>query len=872
MLKMGFLFCLIFAVGIIGCSKKPDTAPMSSGPTIRVSWEHLGNLVGNETNRFRSKFVFTNTGDEPLAGTGWKMYFNLAREVIAGSTPDSVRITNINGDFYSLSPTSSFASLSPGSSMDIEFSAAGWLINESEAPSGLYFVFQDPEGYELLPVPVGQYEVRPLTRPDQLNRTADDRVPVPTPESRFEANSKLSLLPEYDVPPILPRPVRFSRKSGEFHLNASVPIQHPPELKSEAEYLAAAFQVLLGTQLVRVQEPEEKAIRLSLEDLRIQGAQRTAGDQAYRLTIDPRTGITIIGTDPAGVFYGIQSLRCMVSPRQYAAEQPRITLPAVSISDYPRFRYRGLHLDVARNFHNRKTVEKLLELMAFYKLNRFHFHLTDDEGWRLDIPGLPELTGIGGRRGHTLDEKDRLVPSYGSGPEPAVPPGSGYYTRKDFIEILRFAHARHIEVIPEFDFPGHARAAIIAMKNRFERLAAQGKTEEAQEFLLSDPDDESVYRSIQGWRDNVVNVCRESTYAFLSKIVDELAAMYQEAGVPLTTVHTGGDEVPAGVWKRSPVCRTALEGGQLQGAKESKDLPAYFIKRFNRILRERNLITAGWEEVALTGAEEHGVDRSPNTDLLDGNLLVYIWNSVWGWGGEENAYKLANAGFPVILCNAPNLYFDLAYEKGSDEPGYYWAGFVDTRKPFEFAPENFYLNITHDLMGRPVDPDKINKAIRLTPSGRENLVGIQAELWSENAKSSELLEYMAFPKLLAFAERSWSPRPDWAREEDPDKRNSEMEADWNRLANAIGQREMHRLCYLEGGVAYRIPPPGAVIRDGKLKAISAFPGLVIRYTTDGSEPVADSEIYPGPIRVSGTVKLRAFNPVGRGGKTSTISQ
>ena len=150
----------------------------------------------------------------------------------------------------------------------------------------------------------------------------------------------------------------------------------------------------------------------------------------------------------------------------YKERGKSIALPAVHIVDAPRFHYRGQHLDVARNFQSKESVEKLIDLMAFYKLNYLHLHLTDDEGWRIEIKQLPELTAVGGRRGHTLDEANWLQPSQGSGPDPKAAPGSGFYTQRDFIEILRYARERHIKVIPEIDLPGHARAAIKSMQSR----------------------------------------------------------------------------------------------------------------------------------------------------------------------------------------------------------------------------------------------------------------------------------------------------------------------------------------------------------------------------------------------------------------------
>ena len=237
--------------------------------------------------------------------------------------------------------------------------------------------------------------------------------------------------------------------------------------------------------------------------------------------------------------------------------------------------------------------------MAFYKLNKFHFHITDDEGWRLEIPGLPELTDVGSKRGYSKNELEMLNPAYGSGPHPNENEsyGTGYYSKADFVEILKYAKARHIEVIPELDFPGHARAAIISMKARQKRFMAEGKEAEANEYVLHDSKDASRYRSIQLYDDNVICVCQESTYRFLAKITDEVVSMYEAAGLELKNVHIGGDEVPHpskedldhGAWKGSPKCNALLEADE--DYNNSEELFYYFVDRFSKILEDRNIET-----------------------------------------------------------------------------------------------------------------------------------------------------------------------------------------------------------------------------------------------------------------------------------------
>jgi hexosaminidase len=506
--------------------------------------------------------------------------------------------------------------------------------------------------------------------------------------------------------------------------------------------------------------------------------------------------------------------------------------------------------------------------MAFYKLNRLHLHLTEDEGWRIEIEELPELTQVGAFRGHTTDDSENLQPSYGSGPftDPDSSYGSGFYSRAQYIDLLRYAWERHIEVIPEVNFPGHSRAAIKSMEHRYRRLMDQGKQAEAEQYRLVDPDDASVYRSAQWYTDNVICVCRESAYAFLTTVIDDLIEMHDEAGVPLAMIHTGGDEVPRGVWSNSPICAEYLKAHP--EIDNPRNLQKAYFKQVAAYLDSKGLQTSGWEEIAMDFREDGS--WIPNVEFANSHVVPYIWNSLWG--AEDLGNRLANAGYPVVLCNVTNFYFDLAYNKDPREPGLYWGGFVDTRDAFEFVPYDVFRSIERKANGELYDDaDFVGKEM-LTTEGRRDILGMQGQLWSETLKGQDMLEYSYLPKMLGLAERAWYGQADWGDIADRRARNEAVDRAWNAFANALGRTEFARLDRLNGGYNYRLAPPGAKVEDGRLVVNTAYPGMVVRYTTDGSEPTANSPLYSEPLDIAAEiVKLSTFDSRGRSSLPTVVN-
>jgi hexosaminidase len=539
-----------------------------------------------------------------------------------------------------------------------------------------------------------------------------------------------------------------------------------------------------------------------------------------------------MGSDNAGAFYAVQSLLSLLP----AGSAAQFDIPKLAVSDSPRFTWRGMHYDMGRNFHGKAVTLRLIEQMGRYKLNKLHLHLTEDEGWRLQIPGLPELTDVGASRCFDLTETQCLLTQLGTGPSKSGS-GNGYYTREDFIEILKFAAVRHIEVVPEIDMPGHARAAIKSMQARYKKLLAAGQKAAAEQYLLNDPLDKSQYMSVQNYTDNAINVCLPSTYAFAEKVIYELQQMYRAAGLRMVTFHMGGDEVGKGAWEQSPACNALFAKGE-KGVTGVADLKPYFVSKIADITNSRGLDLAGWED----GLMYDPTNTFNRKQFANEKVYANAWDNIWEWGVADRAYRLANAGYQVILSPGTHLYFDHPYEPNAEERGYYWATrYSDTAKVFGFMPDNYYANadktregvaITNldALVGRELP--KLNK--------RENVVGIQGQLWSETVRTPAQFEQMIYPRVIALAERAWH-KSDW--EGDKPNTSSRLQ-EWADFSNTLTAKELPKLA--SKGSGFYLPPPGGIIKNGELLANVGYLGLKIEYSLDQG---ASWLVYKGAVAV-----------------------
>ena len=822
-------------------------------PHLTVKWQLVENFEEDGSSRHLTVFEIINNSSFQLDDKNWGLYWSQSPRPVVSVNPESkVAVRHINGDFYEMKPTTGF-SLGKNQSVKAEVVGDVWMIKNADAPVGMYLVYNTGEKEEI--VVIEDLEIAPFVKEKQINRSKDDKEPIPTAQQLFAENDKIRLLGEKDIYPILPNPVSYNAKGGKLVLNNGVNVFVSGDLRNEEEF----FKENLQEQGIEATAQNGLNIALVLND-------RLTKTNAYTLNIEEGS-VRIAGKDPAGVFYGIQSFLALLSKED---ENSPMTLPICEVQDHPAYDYRGLHIDVARNFQTKESIMRMIDVMAMYKMNKMLLYLTEDEGWRIEIKPLPELTSIASKRGHTLDEKTHLQPSYGSGPftDPANSYGSGYYSREEYIELLQYATKRHVEVIPMVNMPGHARAAIVAMERRYDRLMAEGKKDEALKYRLADPDDKSKYFSAQHYNDNVVCVCQDAPYVFYETVLDELIAIYKEAGAPLNMMHLGGDEVPGGAWSDSPMCKEFLK--DYPDIKNTRNLGLHFFKKLADLIIEKGLLVGGWEEVVME-FDENDV-WFPNKDLVNKNFYPYIWNNTWG--NQDLGNKIANAGYPIVLCPVTNVYFDLAYDKDPREPGLYWGGFNNTKDAFSVLPQDMLASTLEDPMGNSFVPERDFKdMVQLTKAGSKNIVGLQGQLWSETVRGQQMMEYYILPKLFGLAQRSWEGMPDWGWVKSTDERKELRDKDWNVFANTIAQRELERLDKPKSGpMYYRIPAPGVERIGNQIHMNTSMPGMEIRYTTDGTEPTMDDPIYTGPLTVdTEKVLARCFAKTGRGGFATTFT-
>ena len=584
---------------------------------LALHWEFKQNDVN--PGICEAYLTLKNTSSDTLINEGWILYFNLMSLHPIYTEGDALHETEIQASWHSIEPTRTFTPLAPGESRTFTMQYRGSAIRENIRPEGFFLVTPYTIHHTPYTIPC---TYAPYTRPEQMKRgiVTWEKTPYAAGNYVFDYVDNIVSSPvNKNVQPLLPQPKQITYTQGVCkRANATV------VTRSDANIIK----------------------------------------EGYTLIITPDT-IRIEASDEAGIFYAKQTLL-----------QWGDTIPCGIVTDYPDLQHRGLMLDIARNYYPADSIYRIMDIMAYHKLNVLHLHLSDDEAWRLEISGLPQLTSIASRRGYTQDESDCLLPMYCGGWDPDAPTtANGYLTREKYIELLRYASDRHIRVIPEIDMPGHMRAAKKAM----------GK------LLTDSAFDARVYKSAQNYTDNVIDVTQPFAIEFVDRVVTEIVKMHQEANHPLTIFNIGGDEVPKGALTR----------------EEHQT----FIDQVLTILQRYNLQPMGWEEIDHFCQPESGA-------------ICYAWLN-----SESKPMQLAEAGYQVVIATASHLYFDFAYCNHHQEKGLSWGGHTDEYRSFDWLPAQ-----------------------------HPNIIGMNAQLWSEVIRSFSQVEWQIYPKIYGLTERAWNNR------------------------------------------------------------------------------------------------------------------
>lgn len=483
----------------------------------------------------------------------------------------------------------------------------------------------------------------------------------------------------YDLPHVIPsklalipQPNNLVKSEGVFNFSAQSQITASTTIaNSAANWLTDELSIFTKNVITQT---DNGSIELK-QNINL-------ADTVHSIAITPDY-ILIEASSKQGFHNAAATLLQLVQSSPYQQNSDHYLLPCLDIIDQPQYNYRGMMLDCARHFHSVEQVKQLINQLAYYKFNVFHWHLTDDEGWRIEINAYPELTNIGAWRGPDLD----LVPQFSH----TAKIHGGFYSQQQIREVVLYAEQRGIEVIPEIDIPGHCRAAIKSLPD-----------------LLVDPDDHSVYRSIQNYTDNVLSPALDGTYQFIDHVIDEVCALFNS-----DYVHIGADEVPQGVWSDSEKCQQLMKDHDYHDPKE---LQGHLLRYVENRLQQQGKRMLGWEEV------QHGEKVSKET-------IIYSWTS------EQAGIECAKKGHDIVMQPAQYTYLDIVQDASPGEHGVDWAGILPLKKVYHYQPMS-ELSIDDPL--------------------RKHLLGIQCALWCEVIDHQQRIEHMLFPRLLAVAEVCWT--------------------------------------------------------------------------------------------------------------------
>ena len=566
---------------------------------------------------------------------------------------------------------------------------------------------------------------------------------------------------------IIPEPYQMTKGMGTYTLPKSIAINAPSSANAISDIMAAKLRTTTG----RVVYFSKNKPSIDLQIIN----DANLGTEGYTLDINEK-GIQLKANANAGLFFGWQTVMQLLPAAVYSKTlqaNTNWTLPYVSIIDKPRFGWRGMMLDVSRHFFSKEDVKTFIDDMARYKYNRFHWHLTDDQGWRIEIKSLPKLTSVGAWRAERKGKWMNITTPALDEPKTY----GGFYTQEDIKEVVAYAKARFIEVIPEVDVPGHS----LAMNTAYPFLSTTPnypfQVNAGDEFM----DWEGLNGHVTAEIDNSLDPSNETVYEYLDKIFGEIAPLF-----PFEYIHMGGDENAKNNWEKSPNVQALMKK---EGLKNQNEVQSYFVRRVQKIINSKGKKLMGWDEILEGG--------------LSGDAAVMSWRGVKG------GIEAAKQGHQVVM--SPNDYNYIDYYQGElTAEGKVYRGLrMKTTYGFEPVPVG-------------IDPSLI--------------LGNQANQWSEQIFDMRYAQYMTWPRGMAVAETSWSPK---------EKKNwnsftKKVESQFEKLdaANVRYARSMY-----DPIVTTQLNTKGELI--GIMEA--EVEGLDIYYTINDQMPDNYSEKYTAPF-------------------------
>ena len=778
----------------------------------------------------------------------WSLHWNQQSAIIdEESVPNNLKYDYVGGQSYNVLSFGKDFTLDSNQSISIDLKQSGVVSRKSDLPVGGFIVLNNET-----------IDVKFISLWKEANGI--EKLNLPKASDRYNFYQPSSLIDKSELDLILPTPNEVILLEGESSISPAnlsstqYDILIDKSLDLENEFVKSLLDGIINLDFNESSDPTI-LVKLS-EDL---------NSESYRLNIN-QDKVIINASDRSGALYGIQSLKQLL----IASKLEKRPLMNLLVNDSPRFSYRGMLLDISRNFYGPNKIKQILDYLSFFKINHLDFRITDDEGWRLEIPGLEELTQVGSKRAYTKDEFENLIPMYGSGPN-TNSSGSGFISRPEFIDLLKYADDRNITIIPQISFPSHMRSAIISMNVRYQKYMELDDKVEAEKYLLVDPDDQSEYYSAQGFDDNIACICRESTFTFYEKVIDEVYLMYENAGVKLKKFGVGADELPFGAWQKSPICDQFMDDKSITGDYNS--LYEMMQGRVYDKLSVYDITMTGWDDILLKLTEMNQSETEIKDFFKGDDILLYVWKNDWGQGRQDMIYKFANLGYKTVMSNSSAFYFDMVDDRDFDNVGLSWSGYADYKDMWTVDVLDVF-NDSYGVEKNNISKEYINSSEKLNRESEDNIIGIQSQIWSETIVSEDILDYMFMPNILVFSQKAWSDDSSWTKIPDKELRKTTLNNEWNKFRNNIGQRVLPMVDNVFGGLSYDLPKPGGIILNDSLFANSAFPGLHIKYTLDGTVPNSDSTNYVSPFKLNkeDIVHLRLFDNNNRGGNVIMVDK